>query len=968
MGLLPYGDAPGIYTQVSDAGDPTGMLMIGDAQGTVHPLMPLKTFERYRIESGRLRNATLVRPNPAEGTMLAANRHYVAVGEDYVEVLRDKSLSSGRAVWRVATPRGTRPDPVVHRLIRDREAGVWRRPDPEEIGLPGGGAGYSTRRLGDVEALIQRGDISPAATHEFQEILVQSAGAVATPQQTDALRALLRRIDSSPRGASILRAMRAYHQSHSLSPKIVFSTAGEQAARPTLAARERTFTWHLDLAALDQATPKAAVDELAAVYNNMTGILESGHRLMSPVSGAPFSAELEAAWRQWMAAEEDKSPLEFWDHRNHRFREHGSSTRTNAIEGLRVQLEELRAYGGISGAALRQVMRADTEAEAENILVRGAAVRLNARHRLTSLPPMPDDVRTLDISGTPIRDWRNLPQGLVKFSARNSRLSRLPPNLPRTIRHLDVSHNVFLKLNLWEGLETVRLDYTHAGGVVALPGSVVSLEARSSEIRKLVMSSTSRLRKLAMSRSAVTVIRGALPATLESIDLSYCHFLRELPGFVLPRLTHLSLAGVRLRLVPALPPGLRYLNLSHNWSPFVEDQLQIPAHVMNLADCEIDVHFTGITQANLPPVPIGQAGPRFLHLAQVADQLAQGPRPIEQVVAGWFDGGNPEHAAALATAQARWANIALAAGPERNFAEFRVFVDRLAETENARDPLLAAAFRAQVRDWLIECSRPERAALRETTFAACLEANGSCQDRTSWTFTQLKSLRVNDDIALGLYDGRVPEVIGAAREAHAKDALEKIASRKADAIDAARKFEAETIGGVGAYYPPCNRLDIYLAYLVELGPRAGVNGTGASIMRFFESAGVSQAEIAQSWPELQQRLAGPEFETFLSRDFFPWKALMRRNFREPYQAVETQLQNTMEATMAARINAEISMLGLDPADPAAAVLIDDVVGHLGPLIQREIEDAAFQNLTRQFLQANNLTHLVPPAVQVAGHA
>jgi len=37
------------------------MLMMADAGGDVHPLLPLDTLERYRVDAGRLRNATLVR-------------------------------------------------------------------------------------------------------------------------------------------------------------------------------------------------------------------------------------------------------------------------------------------------------------------------------------------------------------------------------------------------------------------------------------------------------------------------------------------------------------------------------------------------------------------------------------------------------------------------------------------------------------------------------------------------------------------------------------------------------------------------------------------------------------------------------------------------------------------------------------------------------------------------------------------
>ena len=68
----------------------------------------------------------------------------------------------------------------------------------------------------------------------------------------------------------------------------------------------------------------------------------------------------------------------------------------------------------------------------------------------------------------------------------------------------------------------------------------------------------------------------------------------------------------------------------------------------------------------------------------------------------------------------------------------------------------------------------------------------------------------------------MPEVIAAARECYAKEALEKIASRKADAIDAARKRAAEAEAGPGAYYRPSNRIDITLLTSSSWVPGGGV--------------------------------------------------------------------------------------------------------------------------------------------------
>ena len=979
MRLLPYGGEPGVYTEVSATGEATGMVMMASGRdgGGVHPLLPLDTLQRYRIDAGRLRNATLVRHNAAEGTFSAANRQYVAVGADYLEVVPDRALSSGRTVWRVATPPGSRADPVVHRLLYDRETAAWRRPDQAELGLQGGGAAQSARRRATV-APEPVGDLGPASTADFRELLRAQVRGHATPRQRDAFQALLRRIESTPRGDAILRALRAHHESTGMLPQIALHGAAEAGApagapamivRPSLAARQHTSKWHVDLDALHPAPVKQAVDELAAVYNNMTGVLESPYRSIRIAAAAPLDAKFEASCQAWI--EEDAAPMGRQPlagrpdpASQHARANHADvrAVRTRAVDALRRQLQELRHHGGITRMALRKVLRADTDEKAASALAGGAVVRLTSHSGLTSLPPIPAYVRVLDVSGSPIRDWRNLPRRLTRFIAHDCGLTRLPRNLSRAIKQLDVSQNRFRKLELWEGLESVQMNDAALDHPLALPDSIVDLEARNCEMTKLALRKTSRLRNLNLRGSTLTVIKGPLPPGLETLNLSRCRALRVLPDFRIPGLRHLNLSAIRLKRVPPLPPTLQSLNLSHNWSSILSEKVRITPAVMELADCEIDVNFTGITQESLPPLAPGARGPRFLHLAGGDGVPAPSGRPIEQAVAAWFDAGVPGAAEVVE----RWKRIAAAEGDALPFNEFRIFIDRLAGTENAKDAEHGAAFRAEVRGWLTECAEPRRDKLRQATFGACLDANESCQDRTAWTYTQLKSLRLNADIELGLYDKRLRDVVDAAREAFIKDELENLASRKCDAIDLARKQAAEAEGGVGAYYRPCDRIDIYLAYIVKLGKRAGIKSTGSRSMAFFQATGLTEAEIDADWPALRQRLAPAAFEAFLSRDFSPWKQFMKRNFKDVYEAAERAMQDTMEADVAAELSDRIERLRIDHADPASPRLIDEAVVDAGAQIQREIEDATYQSLTRRFLRAHQLEHLLTRAPAPGG--
>lgn len=85
-----------------------------------------------------------------------------------------------------------------------------------------------------------------------------------------------------------------------------------------------------------------------------------------------------------------------------------------------------------------------------------------------------------------------------------------------------------------------------------------------------------------------------------------------------------------------------------------------------------------------------------------------------------------------------------------------------------------------------------------------------------------------------------------------------------------------------------------------------------------------------------------------------------RNFKQAYLKAEREMQETMEAQIAAILEVEISRLGLDPADPAASVPVDDAVTDLGPRIQRDIDEATYQGPTRRFLTINGLARAIGP--------
>ena len=137
-------------------------------------------------------------------------------------------------------------------------------------------------------------------------------------------------------------------------------------------------------------------------------------------------------------------------------------------------------------------------------------------------------------------------------------------------------------------------------------------------------------------------------------------------------------------------------------------------------------------------------------------------------------------------------------------------------------------------------------------------------------------------------------------------------------------------------------------------------------MRFFDVAGVSEAEINMAWPELRARLNSTEFATYLSRRFFPWQRFMKRNFKQAFTEAKTKLQNTLEDELDRRLQQEIAAMKINPADPRGQVLADDVIRTRGPLIRDAIQDELFQEVTRRFLRANKLEKLLEPGAWKSG--
>ncbi|HTK00053.1 MAG TPA: NEL-type E3 ubiquitin ligase domain-containing protein, partial [Bordetella sp.] len=959
LALLPYGERAGAYTRVDATGQRIGALLLADSEGWLYQAMPVASLERYRISSLDIARTLSCKRINADGTIVLDGVRYARLGADYVEVVRDPAMSTvARPIWRVVAPRGVTPDVIMHRLIHDRIEGLWRR--AEVPGIVGGGGGASrVGRRGRLRMTASRplvGAVTPDAAQvaRFRDALIHSMRG-ATVAQVDALRALLDRLAADDHGAAILNAMTACHELLGKAPEIVLAGgSGAVGLRPSLGRPVPGQTWNLDLDALRFDATEAAVRELAAVYNNLTGILQNADPfdVMLEAGMPPVDPGLERAWAEWLAQDPPRSPGAGMAAAE------GSrvpTARQLTVQYLRGQVQEMRCFGGLDRAAIKALLRNQHVS---------ARTRVNLSHRgLDSIPPLPGDIKTLSISNNPIRDWRNLPEGLMVLNARAMRMYELPADLPAGLRELDVSDNQLgdSSLVLPPNLVRLNLGRNRLPAVPDLPNSLQELMIHENNLETLPAALPRGLELLDVSNNALTrlpvhlppdlqVLHAghnrleelpALPATLEELDVSWNHLralpdlpdtlrilegganaLEELPADLPPDLELLLVPRNRLRRLPDdLPRSLTVLAVQHN---AIED---LPASIAELESCTVHVDGNRLSAAAVSFIDGGRGRPRIFY-SSPDGAGGQPVRSLAQSVRYWWTQSAVE-------AQQRWDAIERAVGMRPDAAEFALFLDRLRTTASYRD----AGFRAQVVEWLTELSRPERKTLLDETLGVCQGATESCEDRVVATWNDAQNLRRNDDVRLGVYDDRIPDVLDTARQMFRINVLTEIAR------------------GHERTRPVLDPVELYLAYLVRLRDSLGLT-TVAPAMRFYDLSFVTPHDLAKARETVLARERG-EFNTFLVLDYEPWQTLLRRKDAQGYAQAEQEVHRLLETTYEQRLGEEIDKLGLDPGNKA---LIADARKDLGPVIMREIRYRALSPLTDKYLQPE-----APSLEEVEGH-
>ncbi|CAM3741555.1 NEL-type E3 ubiquitin ligase domain-containing protein [Bordetella flabilis] len=945
LALLPYGNGAATFTRVDTVtGNRLGALLAADSAGWLYRSMPVETLERFRVRSPDILQAMAGRRPGPDGTIALDAAHYVHLGGEYIQLEKDRAASTtGRPIWRVVAQEGSQPDLIPQRLRYDADKKLWLQ--AEAPALSGQSRFSLFNRTKPAGAAAGEGGVTPSVAQmaRFRNALV---GAIrnAAPGKVEILQALLDRLATHRRGGAILRALAAHHELLGQVPQIELRDASNAAqARPSLGRPVRGTTWHLDLEALRFGTTDDAATELAAVYNNMTGLLQNEEPFETLLAaGEPaLDASLEQAWSAWTSRQPDAGT-----------QAQGQAARYTpvvtlrdlAVSYLRTQLREMRCYGGLDKWTLKSLLWNEAGSWHSRINL--------SRRGLDSVPPLPADITSLALSHNPITDWRNLPPGLKVLHAEGTEMTALPANLPKGLIELNVANNSLGRAALVfpSGLQRLEIGRNGLTALPALPRALEHLLIYRNNVRVLPENLPPKLREIDASNNELTHIPVRLPASLQFLRLAQ-NRLSRLPGTLPAGLVELDVSANQLASLPVLPESLQELLVGLNMLEELPARLPrrletleaprnrlrrlpddlprgltlldaqrnlittLPRNIMTLRMCVIHLNGNPIPAENIAPATQPGIGP-YIYIAGSDADPEPGSSGLAHAARYWLR-GRPE------AEMGRWDAIEHELAGSGKGAALTAFLGRLAHTLSYKD----MAFRTQVADWLVELSKPERKALLADTLTICRGATESCEDRVVLTWNALQTLCRNDDIRQGLYDDRIDEALDLARQMFRLNVLTEIARQKEATL---------------AY---ADQVEVYLAYVVRLRNELGLT-TVAPAMRFYEISGVKPHDVVQARQTVLAR-EREEFDQFLVLDYEPWQTLLKRKDPERYAAAHEKMHQLLDSEFERRMQEELAKLALDAT---AVRVLEDARKDLGPVIQREIQYSVLAPLSRALLE------------------
>jgi hypothetical protein len=374
----------------------------------------------------------------------------------------------------------------------------------------------------DIPMLSNAALLRPEATYfnlpssEFGESLLALSSEERAKVLDDRLSKWLASFEQeSFRGQVILQALRSCQEK--TGEEIAFRLVSSEELE-TLVASPHEAVFYINWEEFEQESinSSAAEDQLARIYKTITGfgqpegpsalMLRYGLDKLLTKNGRviSFPSSLEKKWQEWVVQEKSA-----WSKRcqegliNPKKLAAIHKNLDNYIETeLKPRLKENFYYGGWDRETFARILDGQLRKKrgisktGRHFMALDLALRPEAGNefKLISIPPLPDYINELDISGHLISDagLKHLPPNLTVFKARDNQLTHIPQKLPATMIELDLFGNNIGRLSQEEMGHLSNLKYLNLSenNLAELPSA---LGAWCPELETLRVSGNARL-------------------------------------------------------------------------------------------------------------------------------------------------------------------------------------------------------------------------------------------------------------------------------------------------------------------------------------------------------------------------------------------------------------------------------------------------------------------------------------------
>lgn len=207
---------------------------------------------------------------------------------------------------------------------------------------------------------------------------------------------------------------------------------------------------------------------------------------------------------------------------------------------------------------------------------------------LTRLPPIPPNVKNLDISRNHLNSLAGVPPSVTMLRCCSNELCHLY-DLPPKLRYLDCAGNQCLKSidSNVDSIVVLNCSYCrHITEIIRLPNELICLITKDCYNLRKIKSLPPNLQTLNCEETCLRT----LPPLPESLTMLWCLYshIRYISAF--PKsLKCLNLMSNRLRHIPPLPPSLESCDL---WGlPFLKlDKIKFPDSITKLSTYDYDLN------------------------------------------------------------------------------------------------------------------------------------------------------------------------------------------------------------------------------------------------------------------------------------------------------------------------------------------------------------------------------------------